>query len=696
AGPRFTAGTLAAVAGLPEPEVMASLREAVEHSVVTAAREGASDAFAFRHALVQEAIYGDLLPADRTRIHVAFAAALERGPAGPERTAELAHHYYAAHDLPAAIQSSMRAAEAATAVYAFADGHLLYERALELWPQVPNAETLVGMDRIDLLVRAADAAWASAPPRAVALVREAIADVDPDVDPARAGTLQQRLCQYAWSAGDGVTALEAGREAVRLVPADPPTVTRAWALARLGQILMVVGFWSEAIEFLRAAIEAARAAGAPGPEGHAFDSLGVAKAYLGDVDGGLADLRHSIEIGIAGGTMEDLGRAYENIVDVLSAVGRFAEAEAEARLGFEYDESHGMTQYFGSTTLAEGGLALIRAGRWREAAELVQEASEYAIAGVSDLLIQQRLALLDVGQGRFDSARRRIERLHEISGRVVEAQMVAPTAEAAAELACWEGRFADASGVIAEALDRIIRIDSGLIGRVGPLYALGLRAEAEISIANRRRHVTAAARELSARAQRILDDVTALHAEAGADRPAFAHLTGAFVDLARAEIARVDGAQADQWAAVARTFEQIPMRSWRAYALWREGEALLAARQPRAARDALERAHGIAVELEALPLRQALEAVGARARIDLTSDHGAESRPSPDDQAGLTKREREVLALVAEGRTNREIASLLFISGKTAGVHVSNILGKLGVSGRTEAAAVARRRGLID
>ena len=71
--------------------------------------------------------------------------------------------------------------------------------------------------------------------------------------------------------------------------------------------------------------------------------------------------------------------------------------------------------------------------------------------------------------------------------------------------------------------------------------------------------------------------------------------------------------------------------------------------------------------------------------------------PTRRDEAsrlGLTAREREVLALVALGRTNRQIAEELFISENTAGVHVSNILGKLGVTGRGEAAAIAYRLGL--
>jgi DNA-binding CsgD family transcriptional regulator len=64
------------------------------------------------------------------------------------------------------------------------------------------------------------------------------------------------------------------------------------------------------------------------------------------------------------------------------------------------------------------------------------------------------------------------------------------------------------------------------------------------------------------------------------------------------------------------------------------------------------------------------------------------------DDVGLTPREREVLAMVADGLTNREIGSALFITESTAGVHVSNILGKLGVDSRTEAARYALQAGI--
>jgi DNA-binding NarL/FixJ family response regulator len=93
-----------------------------------------------------------------------------------------------------------------------------------------------------------------------------------------------------------------------------------------------------------------------------------------------------------------------------------------------------------------------------------------------------------------------------------------------------------------------------------------------------------------------------------------------------------------------------------------------------------------------------IEALARRARLDLSSDAvtapAGDEEPTPAESAGLTPREAEVLSLVAEGRTNRQIAATLFISDKTASVHVSRILAKLGATNRGEAAAIARRLGV--
>jgi DNA-binding CsgD family transcriptional regulator len=169
---------------------------------------------------------------------------------------------------------------------------------------------------------------------------------------------------------------------------------------------------------------------------------------------------------------------------------------------------------------------------------------------------------------------------------------------------------------------------------------------------------------------------------------------------AEAEWSRAAGpGDPDRWAAAAEAWEALGYPWQAGYARWRQAEALLARGAPRpAAAAALAGARALAGRLGARQLTAEIDALARRARIELDrpggqapDDQATDGRATATEELGLTPREREVLALVAEGRTNRQIAEALFISDKTASVHVSNILAKLGVANRGEAAAVAHR-----
>jgi DNA-binding CsgD family transcriptional regulator len=169
--------------------------------------------------------------------------------------------------------------------------------------------------------------------------------------------------------------------------------------------------------------------------------------------------------------------------------------------------------------------------------------------------------------------------------------------------------------------------------------------------------------------------------------------------LAQAERSRLQGrSDPERWRAAVAAWERLEHPFEAAYARFRLAEALLASGSPRGqAEVALRPAHQTAVVLGAMPLRHEIELLAQRGRLDLQEPVDTTATPvasSPAASLGLTQREAEVLALVAEGRTNRQIGQALFITPKTASVHVSRILAKLGVAGRGEAAAVAHRLGL--
>jgi ATP/maltotriose-dependent transcriptional regulator MalT len=492
--------------------------------------------------------------------------------------------------------------------------------------------------------------------------------------------------------------MEACREAVRLVP-ETPSLARARVTASLAQIMMNEMLFGDAQPFCEEAVSVARRVGAPEIESHALTTLGCCVLYLGDFEGGIRNLREGLAIGLRAESVEDAARAYANLVDVMNCSGHLAEAGQAAEEAFAFALAHGVARFFGVFGLCEGASALQRMGRWRDARALIERARRYEVPGTSELFVQERLVLLDVWQGRHRDAERRIERLRPAVEHTVEAQWVGPLAEAAAELQLWRGRPGDARAELDAAMQRLPVEEPGLVSRIGPLLALALRTEADAAALARVRRAQPELEASRAIADRHLGVIRSVRDIVTRERPNFASQAGAFSAICEAESGRLDGvSDPEQWAAASEAFGAIPMAYQRGYALWRQAEALLLRKSVNrsAAAGPLREAHAIAVDLDAAPLREEIERLAMRGRLDL----GVEPPKRPASDAlvrfGLTTREREVLNLLASGRTNRQIADELFITSRTAGHHVSTILAKLGVQGRTEAAATAHRLGLTS
>ena len=175
-------------------------------------------------------------------------------------------------------------------MYASAEAGADFEHALELWDRVPAAAEVASLDRVELLMRAAHHAEGPAPARAVAQIKAAIELVDPAADPTRAGLLHDRLGQYSWLTLDLATALAASEEAVRLVPAEPPSATRSRVLSGLGRFYVETDRPADALVLCEEALTVARKAGAREVETHALIPLGRCLVSLGDVELGLATL----------------------------------------------------------------------------------------------------------------------------------------------------------------------------------------------------------------------------------------------------------------------------------------------------------------------------------------------------------------------------------------------------------------------
>lgn len=693
---------LAAVADTSEDEVEEALRPAIERHVVEP-RDDMS--YGFRHPAFREVVSADLLPGARRRLHARVADALARQPAGGpvERAVTagaIARHWRVASDRPRAYRAAVDAGLAAGGVYAFAEADEHLRWAVELAPVPSDAELaaagLVAPDRIELLAAAAEAAHLSGDgKRAAALVEDAIGWVD---EPVRQAALYERLGSFHFLAGRAPQAEDSYQQALALLPVDDPSPLRARVMAGLGMLAMAWTRLDVAHGASVAAIGIARAAGARRELGTALNALGVVTAYRGDVDAGVEHLRQALAIAHELDNADDLAAAYIHLCHVLGVAGRFDEAVAVGREGYEVMCRVGLQRQDGSFLQANAAECLIKAGRWSEAAALLDDAMSRRTQGLRAFPVLVQSARLAIGRSELELAADLLGQIRDL----IEASG-APDSwrrellEATAELALWRR---DPAAAHTAALDGLVIVEQGDERRfAAPLVAMGLRALADQGEDARARQdvdglarTVEAGQALAARAARLdpnpLDDAGGWFPESPAQAA-----------QGRAELARLLGdpssamycTAAERWTVLGR-----PYRA--AYCRLREGEARLVERQtggqPIAA---LREAHATAESLGARGLAAEAAALARWHRIDLVPpvEERAEAEPSATDQLGLTARELEVLGALAAGQTNREIAESLFISVKTASVHVSNILRKLDVPARGEAARVAHRLGIL-
>ncbi len=697
AGRRIDHDLLAEVVGLPEAQLRDGLRAAIASSVLVAESGPDGDGYAFRHALYQEVVYEDLLPGERRQLHRQYAEELghHRSAAGGEtaaRWAEIAYHWLNAHDDPRAFTASLRAAEAAAQTFAFEAALHRYEDALGLWASIPEAESVAGMDHAELLTRASEAAnLAGLNTRNVTLRREALAVLDPSADPVRVAVMHEQLGRALWAHGESADALAENEHAVRIMPVEPPSAERARVLSGYGQVQMLLDRWQASSDLCEEAIAIARQVGAREAEGHAMNTLGLDRAGQGRCDEAIALLEEALGIAIEVGNVDDIGRAHVNLSEALNYCGLTERAAEAVEAGIRAADAYGIGVSYGAYIRHNGIAINFDLGRWDEASRLEAQSRELTFVGTAnaDRYRISRWVPLIVAQGDFELAATQLERLRDLlEGEPVETQFSGNLHLATAELALWQGRPVEALAEIELGRERMG--DTGWRWYSTRLLRLGARAAADAAELARARRDPAGEADADAKGEALRVAREGLFAVLARDETGPQHAeTLAEIGTAEADDRRREGIAdppawrlaRDRWAALGRPY---PL----AYCAWHEAEAHLGAGDRVEAAAALRLAFATASELGARPLREAIEALGRRARIDLAAKPAA---ATGDDPFGLTRREREVLALVAQGRTNRQIADELFISENTAGVHVSNILGKLEVASRTEAAAVAVR-----
>ena len=678
---------LVAVAG--DDGTAAGLRVLVEGGLLlpTRAIDG-DDAYTFRHALVQEAVYETMLPTERRRLHQRWGEYLSaHSPAAAAGLVQLAYHWREARDRRA-LAASVAAGDGAMASFSYEVATREFGEALLLWQDDDHEE--LDLDHVELLERHARSSYLASDFRtSAASCREAVEELG-DSDPARRTTLLVLLARSQWVNGDWGPSIDTYELALETSPNDPPIV-RVRALAGLGQAYMLHARHRDARPMLEAAIEGAQAIGARDVEGHALNTLAVVLAGIGETEMGLASIRAARAIALELRIPDDIGRAYVNEVDIVSWSGYPERALKIAVEGIRVAAEWGVAASYGATIGYGGVRAAFELGRWDEAVDLIERADRTLGAEVGTSLYRA-MYVSELFACRGDE---RFDPMWEQASRMIvdtpPSDHVGLLFLGGIQHAVFAGDLVQAGERAEQAVAILATVDAGM--RLLDLVRVAAWPLAELG---------AAARSAGDEAElmRVREALTGM--QALAEEPSTAlepsGRLAEVVALDRAEIEtwqrHLEGADtATRWHESATGWTGLGRPFRVALARWHEAEAAEATGDRDTAVAALRAAHDIASELRAKPLLGHLETMARRLRVRLGG--AATASAAPERAYGLTKRELEVLAEVAAGRTNREIAENLFISESTAGVHVSNILGKLGVSTRTEAARVALDHALV-
>jgi DNA-binding CsgD family transcriptional regulator/tetratricopeptide (TPR) repeat protein len=690
--------TAAFTAAGEDPE--AHVREALDSQLLTLDRSSHEAVFAFRHALLQEAVEDEQLPGERRRLHAALARAFEAsGDLSRAGTlAAIAHHWSAAEDRPRALIASLAAARSASQVYAFLDALRQYEAVLTLWHLVPVEERPPD-DYVHIALDASRAAGlGGASGRALAWAHQALQASAGSLDPEKTATVEEALAWAAIADGQLELATRSLESAVSRLEQRPATVTAARVTAAYARVLLLTRHTAESGVVAERAVTMASNLDDRLAHASALSTIGSGLVEIGDCAGATSALERALELARGVGDAWELQRAHGNLADALYWCGQ------AARSSELFDQTHALLQELGMPSgfapwlQIEESYRRFESGRWKEARKLLDDLPADDIEG--DERVRYAVTLLWISLLVGD-----LERAHEAVD-LARREGMAPSGRwhewvpfLASQLALDEGRLDDAERELGIALAS---------GKAGPISSTDLVMAQRIAIgilaelaenARAARDLTAVERhrgrgQVTLRSMRQLVDSIAYPGSPASRRPVGELLIG------QAESSRLDrGHDPESWAKAAAHWREVP-EPWRtAYCEFREAESRLESGEPRRSASALLRkAHQTALGLGARPLRQKIEEVATRAGIKLDPDAGAvvSERPRPVDRDphGLTPRETEVLRLLADGLTNREIADRLFISESTAGVHVSHILGKLGVGTRAAAAAVGARMAL--
>lgn len=677
-----TSDVLEATVGLDPDRYLAAIDAVCHERFLVEAPEG----FCFRHDLVREVFLGELLPGERIALFARAADALERRE--PQRVGEIARLRLLAVQLDDALGASVRAGVASERVGAPAEANEHFGRALDLWSRVDDPVAASGVSRLTLLRSASRTADRARDfDRATDLGRQAAAEAEGTPEE---GAVLSELAGVLWNAG--APGMEAVVERGLAVLGDEPSADRAQLEIRLGGLLNMRRDHDAADAALERAASIARELGERGLEANACAHIGYHRALLGD-ETVLARVYEALRLAESVDDGYATCRIYVNLSNLLVFLGRFESAAELYDAGVVAAERHGLTSTLG--ILFQGNVieALEALGRWDEAARIVEEIER---RHTPDSLHRWASALgawyqIQVNRGEYEKAAAAYRRGWELHSTGYYAGEIGQLGTGIIELAA----VGAVEPIPLEVVDTWIReLPDGEATFGARMVAAATRHLVPPPTVAAHEHAVALVQGWIDRLQDVAD-----HRYITVPGVLHAWLAQARIELGEAT-GRLDPAG---WAALADAWATAGCRYYAAVAQFRQASAVLQAGGARSATDRatatelLAAARHTAKELGAEPLLRDVDDVARRAhlrievRADVAPSEQARAAPRP---FGLTERELEVLHLVTDGRSNGEIGSALFISGKTASVHVSNILRKLGAANRIEAAAIARRHRL--
>jgi DNA-binding CsgD family transcriptional regulator/tetratricopeptide (TPR) repeat protein len=690
---------VAAAAGATTPDVLADVA-GVDSGRVRAALErlfnGAllvpdGDEVRFRHELGREVFEDELMPGERAQVHARLATSLQSRR--PDRMGEIARHWSAANDASRALGASVAAGRQALAAGAAAEAETHLARALDLWDAVDDAAHLAGIDHAGLLTTTATAAFYAGHLDHAVEMNHLAAEELAGVDPIRAAEAWLQLGHqyrytHRWDDGAAATA-----RAMALIPETPPSSQRVDALcSTVLSDIAVTRDPAAALAHARQAVAAANALDDHDAIVMAHIELVTAMDYNGDYEGALDVALANLARCDRSTSTERTIASYSRVIQELFALDRLAEVPRYTEPAVNMARETGLAGPRGAWMALSWIESLILLGHWSEAEDLVDQLADLVDHPTQQGDLGLLWGVVLIRQGRLDEARPLIEEARNWLRRRLWNESVANMAAAVALFDAANGCLDQAESLVEDVVadERPCFVgNSFLIATAIAWLGDRLVVQPGGPRAADQRAITTAERWI--RWMRTLEQ----------DALRSSRVEQLYGDLARAEFTRLQGqSDAAIWEELAAAWQRLGVRYEEAYARFRHVEALLAgtpahvALRRRAANDILTVAFTIAQELEAAPLLTRIQQLARRARLPVTPASSPPSEEDHDqlgDDLGLTSREREVLTLLARGYSNGQIASELFISTKTASVHVSNLIRKLQVTNRIEAAAFAER-----